>query len=526
MPAIIQQIRSAVHEHGLFTRGDRILVCVSGGADSVALLAALRELAPALSITLAVAHLNHRIRGRAAAEDQSFVRDLASRFGLKFTTAKRDIPRMARLSGESLEMAGRRARYDFFARAARKLGCAAAATAHTADDQAETILLKLARGAGSDGLRGIPRLTAWKGLRIVRPLREVDRKTILAFLKTRKLAWREDASNRDTAFLRNKVRHEVIPFLESSLNPELRRALLRLGNIMEEECAWLESLAAQILAECSVAPDDDMGEIHFPARSSATGGSAVSMEIGTGGGKSAPYLSGKEVGRALRARRSWVEGEARGNAILCEPLASHPVAARRRILRLWLDAAGMPREFLDFETTERLDHLLSRGEKPRDLTLPGGWTIRREYGRLLAKAEPEQDSCKFEARLEIPGETILPVQRLKIIASIGHGFSRERPPGIGCCPAHASLSAASWRKRVLTVRSWRPGDRISPLGMNGSKKVQDVFTDARVPKRLRHSVPLFECGGKVIWLPGYRIARGWEVPNASARSLQLSVERM
>ncbi len=475
MPAIIQQIRSAIYEHRLFNRGERILVCVSGGADSVALLAALRELAPALGISLAVAHLNHCIRGRAADEDQSFVRDLATSFGLEFTTARKNVPRMARLKGESLEMAGRRARYDFFMRAARKLGCAAAATAHTAGDQAETILLKLARGSGSDGLRGIPRLTSWKGLRIVRPLRDVDRKTILAFLKARKLAWREDASNRDTAFLRNRVRHEVIPFLESTLNPELRRALLRLGDIMEEEGAWLESLSMQLLAECSAAADDDT---------------------------------------------------ARNNVILCKKLAAYPVAARRRVLRLWLDSSGIPRELLDFETTERIDRLLSRGERPCDLTLPGGWMVRREYGRMVARAEPEQNSSAFKVRVRIPGETVLPAQRLKITASIGHGFSRERQPEIGCFPARASLSAASWRRRVITIRSWQPGDRINPLGMKGSKKLQDIFTDARVPKSLRHCVPIFECGGEVIWLPGYRIASGWKVPNVAARSLQIKVERM
>lgn len=442
----------------------------------MALLVALHELAPELGISLTVAHLNHGLRGPAAEEDQQFVRNLAERLCIRCITERKDVRRLALRIGESLEMAGRRARYDFFVRAARKLGCTVAATAHTADDQAETIMLKVARGTGSSGLRGILRSTCWKRLKIVRPLLDVSRESIVQFLGKSGTAWREDASNLDTTFLRNRVRHEVIPFLESTLNPEVKKALLRLGNIMEEEGIWLDSMAAKLMDDCRASYGED--DTIAPAD------------------------------------------------ISCASLSSHPVAARRRVLRLWLASAGMPHELLDFETTERLDLLLTSWRTPGQLTLQDDWIVRREYGRLITSRNAGQIAIAFCERLKIPGETILKEQRLKITISLEPGFSRKKPAGIGRFPAQASLNAALWRRRRMVVRSWRTGDRMSPFGMIGSRKIQDIFTDAKTPKRLRHCAPLFECGREIIWLPGYRIANGWEVPDSGARALQVKVERI
>ena len=232
---MLEKTQHSVRKHGLIRRGQHVLVAVSGGADSVAMLLALDELKRLLGIRLTVAHLNHHIRGNEAKKDAEFVRKLAAGLKIPFVGGDADVPRLAKSRGLSIEMAAREARYEFLADAARKKGADVIATAHTADDQAETVLLKLCRGAGSRGLSGIPRETTINGVRVVRPLLDVTRVEIESFLRRKKQAWREDRTNRDTAYLRNRVRHELLPMLESKLNPGIREALLRTADILREE---------------------------------------------------------------------------------------------------------------------------------------------------------------------------------------------------------------------------------------------------------------------------------------------------
>ena len=477
---ILKHVKQTILRHHLFDHGQHMLVCVSGGADSMALLFVLHDLAPELELQLTVAHLNHSIRGRAADEDARFVEATARKLGIDFITENKDVPALARRRGLSLEMAGREARYAFFARAARAKLCDVAATAHTADDQAETILLKLSRGSGPQGLRGITYISHWKNLKIVRPLRDMDRKSIIRFLEGRRLKWREDASNENTAFLRNRVRHDILPFLESKLNPRLRRSLMRLGNIMEEENEWLEALTTQILSECRIA-----GETQ------------------------------QKTGRNQTQS---------GTSLLCKPLARCPLAARRRVLRQWLVSCGMPHEQLDFEATDQINGLLSSARSGRAVTLADGWIVRRQYDRLIAKKGYTDLPSAFCVRLNIPGETLLPEQGFRIVTLLKPGLFREQPRGIGVFPARASLSTTTWRRRRISARSWQAGDRIAPLGLKGSKKIQDIFVDMKVPKERRHQMPMFVCGEEIIWVPGYRIARGWEIKEPSARALQLVID--
>jgi len=247
---MLAQLQNTIRKHRLLSFGEHVLVAVSGGADSVALLCALRDLSPSLGLRLTVAHLNHRIRGRAADRDAAFVRRLARRLKAPVALGRTDVPHLAKREGLSLEMASRKARYDFLAAAARKVKAHVIATAHTADDQAETVLLKLIRGAGPKGLAGIPLEATLRKTRIVRPLLEVSRDAIVAFLRERSESWREDETNRDESFQRNKVRHRILPLLESELNPQVRTALRRTADILREEDGWLDSLAASLLASC------------------------------------------------------------------------------------------------------------------------------------------------------------------------------------------------------------------------------------------------------------------------------------
>ncbi len=475
------KIKTALLSHNLCRTGAHILAAVSGGADSIAMLHLLHALAPELRLRLTVAHLHHGLRGAEADADAAFVSTAAQRLGYPCVSARADIRRQAQRRRVSLEMAGRTARYDFLAKTARRLHCDAVATAHTADDHVETMLLKLARGAGPQGLCGISRLAEHRGVSIIRPLRDTWRRELLAYLRRRGLNWREDASNADQAFLRNRVRHAVLPMLARQLNPRLRQALWRTGAIMEQENDWLNELVRPIYSQC-----------HIPG--------------------CPPLLN-------------------------CELLQAYPLAARRRALRLWLAEAGLPPEALNFEAVHRLETLLAPGRSGRGIHLPGGYAVRREYallrinqpavtrqaaarrtGRVTtgSPSRPAKADSGFEVALKIPGQTASSDRTWQIVCTL-----EPKPAALAGAPDYALLSAAHWRRRRITARNWRPGDRMQPFGMRGTRKIQDIFSDLKVPASRRRQLPLLECGGEIIWVPGYRIASDWAVRPSDRRVLRI-----
>ena len=444
---MLDDIQRSFAQYAMARPGTLVLVAVSGGADSIALLHALASLRAQLGLRLAVAHLHHGIRGAAADADAAFVQRCAQQLDLPLVRERADVPRLAAAAGISLEMAARAARYAFLARAARQLRAAAVAVAHTADDQAETVLLRLARGAGPQGLGGMEPVSRPGGLKLIRPLLGVTRAAIIAFLQQHRLRWREDASNRDLHFLRNRMRHTILPLLERRLNPQIRTALLRTAEVLREENKYLDRLAARAL----------------PA------------------GPARPTLA------AAR-------------------LTALPLALRRRVLRRWLGAAGVDAEHLDYTAIATALALLGQRSGTKSVDLGGGWQLVRHYARLtVEKTAPTT-----------PG-----AWRLEIVAQ--RGIIREKPTQPGRLPARATLSAAAVGTAPLTVRAARPGDRMAPFGIQGTKKLQDIFTDAKVPRELRGRIPVVECRGEIVWLPGYRVARGWEVPSPRSRSLRLEL---
>ncbi|MDI6775435.1 MAG: tRNA lysidine(34) synthetase TilS [Verrucomicrobiota bacterium] len=467
---MIRRVRQSIRRHRLCARRDRVLAAVSGGADSVAMLAALRELARPLGIRLAVAHFHHGIRGPNADADARFVRRLAGRLRIRCVMGRADVPQLARRRGLSLEMAAREARYAFLARAARKVRASAVATAHTADDQAETVLLKLTRGAGAGGLAGIARSIKIGGLQVIRPMLDVTRRDVIRFLRERRMAWREDESNRDLSIPRNRVRRRVLPFLERELNPGLRTVLVRTADVLREEDAWLDWVARKGLESCA-----------------------------------AP--------------------EAGSPALDASRLRVQPVALIRRVIRLWLVRAGVPAELVDYEAVDRVESLLAGKTGTSRTNVAGAWIAERRYNRLEVRVQACREPRAFRARVKAPGETLVRGTELLIRAQIGPGLVKDRSGRVGAIPAHATIRRSALGRRALVVRSWRPGDRMAPLGMTGSRKLQDIFTDGKVPVEERRSVPVFECAGRIVWIPGYRVARGWEVLNPRETAVHVRVEK-
>jgi len=465
---MISKLQSTIDEHGLLEPGQHVLVAVSGGADSVALLHGLLKFSKSLDLRVSVAHLNHRIRGKTADGDAEFVRSLTRRLKVRCYVGRYDVPRLAKRRKISLEMAAREARYVFLGRIARKCRADVVATAHTADDQAETILLRLVRGAGATGLGGIRYRAEIGGLTVVRPMLDVGKSEVVEFLRGIHETWREDESNRDLEFQRNIVRCELLPMLESRLNPSVRKALTQAGRILRDEDEWLESLASSILTEHSA------------------GSSPWSLPI--------------------------------------KVLAGLPVAAQRRVLRLWLAGSGVPAESVDFDAVARVLKAATSSRGGVRIMLAGGRAVAKCGGNLEVAGRNQLKSRPFCAIIKLPGVTAIAGNGLRIVTTIEPGIVRERALVVGQLPARASISLGALDGRKLRVRSWRPGDRISPFGFGGSMKIQDVFTNGRVPREERGIVPIVECDGEIVWVPGYRIARGWEVRKEAEPAIQILME--
>ncbi len=413
-------IRTAIDRHGLIPAGTDLFVGLSGGADSVALAQALRQ----LGIPFTAAHLNHNLRGVESDADERFVREL----GFPLVVKSVDVRRLASEQNLSLEMAARKARHDFFA----EFGEATIALAHHADDQVETFFLKLARGAGTEGLGGMAFCQQVGPLRLIRPMLGIRKESILEWLRENGCAWREDASNGDSSFLRNRVRHAILPLLERELNPEIRAAILRTMEILREENGWMAGLQDQ----------------------------------------------------------------------------SDSLAARRRRLRQWLfenaaEAAG-------FDAVEKILALVADGRGTRTFELNDRQRVVVEYG-----------IPRFEERTIPPAPP-----RFVLTTEPGTGWRKDHGQGAGILPAEASFDAAKVGDSPLEVRGAEPGDRIAPLGMEGSRKLQDILTDQKLPQARRANIPVVTCRGEVVWVPGYRTARGWEVQGPGAKAIHARVERL
>jgi tRNA(Ile)-lysidine synthase len=450
--------------HRLLRRVSRLGLAVSGGADSVALLHLLTPLCLKNKIALTVLHLNHGLREESGYEE-SFVRALAAAKGLDCLTEQvRLAEREA--DGNSLEMAARAARQAFFSRCCGRAGLDAVATGHQADDIAETLLLRLARGAGCTGLAAMrPRSTAappliraaGKTFCFIRPLLPVSSHALREWLRQRGLTWCEDASNQSCEIPRNRVRNRVLPQLEAEWGASLRARLCRTADILRNEDELLEHLAARRLK--AVCPADAI-----------------------------------DLPRFQRTQE----------------------ALRRRVLRQWLFAQGVDGAS-GFENIARLIDFCRAPDGSKLQVASGTLAVINKNQLLLRSREVPPFE---EAPVPLRGRVI--VGDLEIVTEPCLGICSEAR-GIGSYPAVCTIDMAALGTRPLTVRSRQPGDRLFPTGMTGSKKLQDIFVDAKIPESQRNAIPLFTCGNEVVWVPGYRVSRPFGVPSKDAPSLRITV---
>lgn len=468
MPDLIDRVRRYAAKYALWTTGTRVVAAVSGGSDSVALAFLLRDLAGREELVLAgLAHLHHRIRGADADADAAFVRALADRLGVPAIVADADVPADAEAHGVSLEVAGRHARQAFYRDAIASVKADRLATAHTRDDQAETVMLRLVRGAGSTGLRAM----APRRDHLIRPLLDSTRDALRTYLSERGEVWREDVTNDDRAIPRNLVRHEVMPRLRA-LNAQADAALARAAEILREDDEFLERLANAAFVRCVETVDED---------------GTAKVDVGE--------------------------------------FAKLPLAIARRVARYALETVNGSRTY-GLEEVDEFCRAMGAGTGATlpelSLELCGANAVLVKRGvRGAHEARDTSSVDPIELRLDIPGTVEAPRGAWTVSAQ----GPISRPEAFDSSATRVIVDAAEIGAPLI-VRYRRPGDRLQPLGAPGRRKVQDVLVDRKVPRDDRDLVPIVTTQkGDIVWVAGQVLADPFRVTPLTRSVVVLTLRR-
>ena len=462
---MLKRVDAFIRDNSLLAPGSRLVVGVSGGPDSVCLLHILHRLSSRWGWSLVVAHLEHGLRGASSIGDALFVQRLANDLGWPVIIAQRDIKSIILQQGGSMQDVCRQERHEFLQQTARDWDAQAVLLAHHQGDQAETVLLHLLRGAGLAGLSGMAaRDLALGDIALVRPLLGESRAAIMDYLREQAIGFRMDASNAASDYVRNRLRLDVMPLLRT-INPETEATLARTAKVLQAEDRYLAGLAQAAFADVSCLNE-----------------TSLFLKI--------------------------------------SPLENYPQALQRRILRLaWQELTGGPQD-LAFMHVEAALGLL-RQEVGSVTSWPLDWQVRRSYDKLiLESAQSEADEAVH--LLPIPGVVDLANGAGQIVASVLSAFEFE---GYSSDPNVAYCDLGTLATSQLQVRYWRAGDIFSPLGLGGSKKLQDYFTDVKLDRRLRRRVPIVVCGKQIVWVAGYRLDSRWRLTSNSERLLRLEYKR-
>ena len=465
----IDRVHTALDECGVTTT-DLLVVAVSGGPDSLSLLHALHKLSGDDGPRLHCAHLDHGLRGAASTVDAAFVADQCHSLGIPLTSEAVDVEEIRALRRLSIETAAREVRYEFLSRVVRAQGARAVVLGHTADDQAETILMNIVRGSGLAGLQGMrpssKRVIGGTELLVLRPLLAIGKRDTLGFCRALGLEPRLDKTNLSTAATRNMLRLEAIPLLER-LNPAVREALLRLSRNATQGVAHLDHEADEAW--------DDMARHEL---------SVVTLRKAS--------------------------------------LAAMDPAVRAHLLRRAVLEAKGDLDRLDHGHIEHMAQLVS-GPAGRSLDLPGGLLFSVDFEDVtfsIGGTVPVPATIDGDHDIAVPGETR--VEPWNISARVMNRIEWERAAEKPTSDANvAYLSFAAMRD--IQVRSRRAGDRFQPLGLSGHKKLQDFMVDSHVPRETRDATPLVIAGGRIAWVVGWRIAEWARVTEDDDTVLELEL---
>ncbi|MBU0986203.1 MAG: tRNA lysidine(34) synthetase TilS [Proteobacteria bacterium] len=458
----------------MFKPQDSVLVGVSGGPDSVALLNVLYTIAPAFFLRLGIAHLNHGLRSPDSDQDAEFAASLAKTFDLPFYVHKADV-RSYRIENRlSLEEAARRIRYAFLKDVALKNGFDKIALGHHCDDNAELVLMNLLRGSGPLGISGMP---AKRDGKIVRPLINLKRREIMAYLDEKGLKYVCDVSNLDQTFLRNRIRHDLVPRLKASYNPKIVDTLNRLALIVGAEEDWMDAVVQPIFDDVVLAEQKD-------------------------------------------CIRLCVSG-------LCQ---IH-VAAQRRVMRKAIERLKGNLRRISFGHIDALIRLVTCGPVYGKLDLPDRIRARRKKDVFLLSREKtalrdlnlengRYAAFTFEYHIDAPGSFFIKELNTKMI------FSKTEKEGLPAFSSAGHQTGFFDMERIrfpLTLRSYRPGDRFTPLGMTGTQKVKKYFINQKVLRPERMRCPVLLSRDKIIWVVGHRIDESVKIRSTTRNVLKVEL---
>jgi tRNA(Ile)-lysidine synthase len=446
---ILERIKKTIQEYKLLEKKDRILIAYSGGVDSTGLLNLLLELCEEWSFELFLGHFNHKLRQKAD-EDEQFVRRVAKKYSLPLHVGSKDVRSYARQKKLNIEETGRELRYDFLKKTALKIGGAKIATGHTMTDQAETFLMRLMRGSGLRGLGGIFPLV--EGM-IIRPLIHVEHKDIEAYLKGKGIKFRIDESNLDRRFLRNRIRLDLIPYIQEDFEPEIVSSLGRIASIIREEDGLLEKIAQETTKKAVLKKNN-----------------RISLEV--------------------------------------KPLSSLPRALARRVVRNFIsELRGNLRE-ISFGDVESVLGLREGKEFP----LRKDHVLRREKDQIFLKGRIPP-KIRYEYRWE--GKGSLDIKELKLKFE-GKKIKRGKSFSLDFDDQTSAFLDLGKLKFPLLVRNRSEGDRYQPLGAPGQKKLKEIMRAKGIPLSERERRPVFLSEDKIIWILGLPVSEKFKVEKGTS----------
>lgn len=459
-----------VERNAMFDPGDRVGVAVSGGADSVALLHLLSMIADEYKLELFVLHLNHGIRGSESDRDEAFVVTLGESMGIPTDVGKISIPAIMEKLGGSLEDVCRKERYAFFERMARKHALNKIALGHNLNDQIETVIMRFLRGSGLEGLRGM--LPVRDGI-YVRPLIDVTREEILSFLERSGICFVTDSSNRENIFLRNRVRNALIPELKALYNVKLEENIGRMVDILRSEDDFMRESTEKIMSDWEI------------------GGERAEIDM-----------------RKLET--------------------VHP-ALQWRVIKTVLEGYSPERNGIGYLHIKSVVDLIKGSNPSASVDLPFNLRALRQYDMLIispAEGGGKRSSGKyvsdgreddFSYTVEVPGSVEIRETGVRMIfdvVDVSEASTRSSNPVF---MDYGSISFP------LVVRNIRPGDRIQPLGMKGTKKIKDLFIDKKVPKLHRKGIALLVDRKSTLWVPGMVLSNRVKITNTTEKVVKAEI---
>jgi tRNA(Ile)-lysidine synthase len=456
---MLEKVKQEIKKYGLLKQNENVVVALSGGPDSTALVITLSQIAPAMGLQLIVAHFNHGLRGHEADEDERSARRLTKKMGLSFVSRKMDKKTLTK--GLSPEEFYRRERYRFLDEVAKSNHAHKIALGHNLQDQAETVLLHLLRGSGLEGLKGIMPLRDGK---YIRPLIGISREEIIAFLNEAGIAYRQDISNESNLYLRNKIRLELVPYLKKEFNPRIDDTLAQTAEILREDNNFIR--------EC--------------------------------------------VDKALKS--TCIKKQKNRVVLNIQYISILPIAIQRRLFKKLLENFNVEKNGITFLHINALNDLLRNPGSGRKICLPFGIEARREYENLiLERAGDYLKQMEYSYQVEIPGSIYLPERNLTVHLRV------MKKNKIEFNVKNKDYFDLDKIRFPLVLRNRREGDWFQPLGMSGRQKLKSLFIDHKIPQRKRQEIMVLADQRAVIWIENMHLNDQVKITPETKNVLELEI---